>query len=882
MTTHPSPGIYSILTDNSRFNPDELGAGSFGLFHAFSRRGVDNKIQLLPSLNMSHVMFGKPDYSRFGIHLHAANQWLAGGTPAYICRLLPSDAVFANATFGVTEKEYLLNTVVAPFTGLYNGTATTGNYVYESTTGKFYVAAATVPVEVTFNEAGTTWTEIPVFAEGLFAIGDAVTDSTSEKLYICNTTISASAPFDPTEWDLIGDRTVATVPYTKIIQAPYIGDYGKYAVTGEVCSYEGEFWEANEDVNPEVAFNDAGTTWSLVPEMDLTTITTINSIYTDTTHKKLYKAIRTIAADLPFNAADWLQIGDIETTTNYKSLLLDPYVGLYGGTALVGKVVFHKDFFYKANKNVAAEDSFNQDGVTWSKVARFKASETYDVDDLSTDAASEILYKCITPVGTPASFDSSKWEEVGRKVTGAEVLDVKQDKVTDFQFNTEDIIGDKVIPATNKKPFLSFYAEGRGADYNKLSIVVSENIAFKDTFDFKVYNLSIYDKDDNGFDILIEGNIPFTLKPDAVDLAGDSLFLDDILDEYDNIPVKSITDFSETLVDDLITYLSGKTGIAITYETLFNFDILGDLVDETVNLLKGSDGSLLDSKFNRVDPTVVSSLINEFYSGAIDVTILNPKEVEASFVFDIGLPLNNKFDVNEFTQYTRNDIFAYLSDSYARNEESFLDFRLDDLTADNKYASIRGGFCTTYDDYSGRYIKVPTLYNIIKSISYNNTNLGCHIPKAGYDARGLVPNVKAHSLGFSPTKLYEDKFYLHQINHPVTDTSGIFYLSTRTMQKYNSSLSNESVVQTVQRIQRETEKMGKLYLIKLITPTLLADIENDYKRYFQQWLQNGALESANVYVVANRIDRKNNRVRVYMEVVFSGILEKLLLNTIVK
>ena len=61
------------------------------------------------------------------------------------------------------------------------------------------------------------------------------------------------------------------------------------------------------------------------------------------------------------------------------------------------------------------------------------------------------------------------------------------------------------------------------------------------------------------------------------------------------------------------------------------------------------------------------------------------------------------------------------------------------------------------------------------------------------------------------------------------ETDGIYYLSTRTLQKYNSSLSNESVVQTVQQIQRETEIMGKRFLIKLITDSLITDIESDYR-----------------------------------------------------
>lgn len=880
MELHPSPGIYSILTDRSQFNPDALSAGSFGLFPVFSDRGIDNQIRFMPEIKNSFKEYGTPNYSRYGLGLHTANEWLQGGSSAYICRLMPSDAKYSHLTFSVTEKAHLQDTIVTPYVGNYNYTATTGDYVYSKDDNAFFKAIATLPIEESFNLAGTTWEEATVFDDAAtYNSVDIVQDVTKEKLYKSKAGNTAG-PFVLAEWELIADVTVATVEYSAIIHDPFIGEWANFSIENKYCSNDGRFYKATSSETTEVTFNATPGTWVLVDAFSEATDYNVNSIVTDSTSKKLYKANKKIVAGV-FVDADWILIGEIVAYDNYVPLLVDPYVGIYGGTAVTGKAVFYKDLFYVAQQDIASETKFNQDGVTWSKVLKFKASNTYALDSLVTDTTAGILYKCTTAITTPAPFNEDEWEIIGKKVTGGNVLDVFNDSLTDYAYTTEDIIGEKTVPRSGDEPFLTFYATGRGVDYDKLSIKIEEDLSLKDTFDFKVYNMTIYDIDSNGFDVQLEDSIPFSLKETAVDLRGESMFLPLVLEDYGSI-LNAKVNFSQTIIDKLVAYLSGKTGIDITYDTLFNYDILGDILDTEIKLGGGSNGSLLDSTFNRIVPATASSLINEFYIGSIDNKILNPKEVTASFIFDIGLPLNNKFDVSEFTQFTRNDIFAYLSDLYERNEESLLDFREDDFNIDNRFASLRCGSGVTYDDYSGQYIQVPLLYKIVRSISYNTRTLGVHIPNGGYDSRGIVPGIKADTLAFSPTKTYEDKFYLAQINHPVKEPDGIYYLSTRTLQKYNSSLSNESVVQTIQKIQRETEIMGKRFLIKLITDGLIADIESDYRNYFDQWLLNGAIESVSVYAIANRIDRKNNRVRVFFEVVFSGILEKLILNTIVK
>ena len=125
--------------------------------------------------------------------------------------------------------------------------------------------------------------------------------------------------------------------------------------------------------------------------------------------------------------------------------------------------------------------------------------------------------------------------------------------------------------------------------------------------------------------------------------------------------------------------------------------------------------------------------------------------------------------------------------------------------------------------------------------------------------------------------------YLKQINHPVKDPDGMYYLSSRTLQRKSSKLSMEFAVQADQRIMTDTLLIGRRFINKFITDEVLTDIKNSYREYFDNnWLTSPAISSVEVVVEASPYDKKNNTARAYFIITFNNVLEKLILVRTIK
>lgn len=99
-----SPGVYSEIIDRSDFTPENLVAGHFGLFPIASKRGEDNVVKLMTGLPQSDKVYGEPVVDRYGLSQLYSNNWLEGGSSAYVCRLLPDNATFANTVLYLKDN----------------------------------------------------------------------------------------------------------------------------------------------------------------------------------------------------------------------------------------------------------------------------------------------------------------------------------------------------------------------------------------------------------------------------------------------------------------------------------------------------------------------------------------------------------------------------------------------------------------------------------------------------------------------------------------------------------------------------------------------------------------------------------------------------------
>ncbi|MFW9871865.1 MAG: phage tail sheath C-terminal domain-containing protein [Candidatus Thorarchaeota archaeon] len=97
--------------------------------------------------------------------------------------------------------------------------------------------------------------------------------------------------------------------------------------------------------------------------------------------------------------------------------------------------------------------------------------------------------------------------------------------------NTKDELATNLATAGNTKPILFLYPIGRGAYYNALGIRLTEH---SNPTLSGVYVLDIYEKQSDGDDVIIE-SFDVSLDPNAVDNAGDSIFIGSILETYSSV-----------------------------------------------------------------------------------------------------------------------------------------------------------------------------------------------------------------------------------------------------------------------------------------------------------------------------------------------------------
>lgn len=98
MANHAASGVYSSTIDKSYYTVDSGIRSIMALFPIFSPRGPDNIIVTLygePQTTLERY-YGMPNFSKYGQAYHNCMQWAETRYDTAVCRLLPTDAKFAN------------------------------------------------------------------------------------------------------------------------------------------------------------------------------------------------------------------------------------------------------------------------------------------------------------------------------------------------------------------------------------------------------------------------------------------------------------------------------------------------------------------------------------------------------------------------------------------------------------------------------------------------------------------------------------------------------------------------------------------------------------------------------------------------------------------
>ena len=446
-------------------------------------------------------------------------------------------------------------------------------------------------------------------------------------------------------------------------------------------------------------------------------------------------------------------------------------------------------------------------------------------------------------------------------------------------------------------PIMAIRGRDRGQKYNQFGVRIELTDSLDETYAHRLYELSIHSsasKMDESFTV--------SLYPEAQTISGASQFVPHILENYSNI-ARCI--FSEDGYDAVCEYVNADPVVAKKLDilTLKERNVsVPETVHVGVTLASGSaDLSPTPEVFRPmgggsdgdwVGPNSLESLLYKAYSGSgdfIDSTTgankydtffsdaWDKKAYPFDMILDANYPLSVKVAISNFAR-TRGDVFSILDVGFTGSPGQAIKFRQNQLTLNTFFTAIFVQDFVVTDEFQGSDIQVTPTYFLAEKIPNIDSEYGIHWPFVG-PRRGSIAGFKFGS--WWPNAAYREELYKAKLNYVEKDVRLTRFNSQLTSQFANSALSDISHVRALLRIRRDLENMVENYLFEFNDPITWESMQYSVNSYMQRWISNRCLESANVVVYASKYDRQQRIVRVKVDVVFTGLIERVMIDLVV-
>lgn len=446
----------------------------------------------------------------------------------------------------------------------------------------------------------------------------------------------------------------------------------------------------------------------------------------------------------------------------------------------------------------------------------------------------------------------------------------------------------------------TFVPQGRGKGYNGLGVRIDLNTDLDRTYNFRTYNISIYEKDALGSDVLAEGPFRVSFSPEAKSNSGESMFYANVLNKYatrikvianieafekvaafiagDNeIDHRGIdilsgqapnNEYSETYkaaVENKVTWMSSTVETSNTAK--YNADA-ADL-NSVLYLDKGTDGTLTDEEKDK--------LLAKAFSGVIDPAVNDTQGITIDVVLDANFSKAIKAKAASFVR-NREDCMFMADCGFRGSVEDTITFRKDDFTEAHYLTAIFAQHGEVYDEYNGSYIKVTSPYILASKIVGTDNAFGVQYPFVG-PRRGTVSGVS--NINFFPNELQKENLYNQKINYIEKDPKKINFGSQLTSQAQNSSLSDISHVRSLLKIRRQVESICSDYRLEFNDTSTHAALAYDLNNYLATWVANRACTECVASVSASEYEKLQRMAKVTVNIKFTGILERIQLDFVV-
>jgi hypothetical protein len=339
--------------------------------------------------------------------------------------------------------------------------------------------------------------------------------------------------------------------------------------------------------------------------------------------------------------------------------------------------------------------------------------------------------------------------------------------------------------------------------------------------------------------------------------------------KVDNVAVPNPSDFQ----DNWKTVASAPDMADIQYMLGGTDGTWGPIYDKSADPT-GAD----PSKWVQVADYSEDSLLVKAYNAEIDVDILDKKQ----YLFDVLLDGNTsppvKNAMSQFADAIRQDCVAFLDCGFQATPQQTIDFRSNSIGMSNFRTAIYGQDAVVYDQYTGQNIKVTMTYFLALKIPVIDEQYGVQWSFSG-PRRGVISGFD--EINFFPNEMWKESLYKKQINYVEKDPKRINFGTQLTAQTVNSALSNTNNVRALMLIKRDVEGMMDEYRDEFNDAITHESMSYNLNNYLQKWVANRTCKNISGAVYASDYDRQQKIARVKVEMVFTGLIERIFIDFIV-
>jgi hypothetical protein len=446
-------------------------------------------------------------------------------------------------------------------------------------------------------------------------------------------------------------------------------------------------------------------------------------------------------------------------------------------------------------------------------------------------------------------------------------------------------------------PLAVIRGKDRGVKYNAFGLSIDLNDRLDETYAHRVYDMAFYASASDQRETFL-----VSFYPEATNNSGASQFFVDVLKNFSNYG-RGL--FSEDGYDAITEYINDDATVAKKID-MFTLQERSVSVPETIHagvtvasgsadltptpevfrpMGGGSDGDW-------VGPNSLEALLYKAYSGSGDFidpssganiydTLFSDAWDKKAYPFDMMLdanyPMSVKVAMSNFAS-ARGDFMSILDVGFTGSPGQAIKIRQNQLSINSFYSAIFVQDFVVEDEFQGNDIQVTPTYFLAEKIPSNDAAFGIHWPFVG-PRRGAVAGFK--SMSWAPNDVYREELYKAKLNYVERDVRQTKFNSQSTSQFVNSALSDISHVRTLLRIRRELENIGETYEFEFNDGQTWDSLQYSVNSYLQTWVSNRALDSASGTVYASAYDRQQRIVRIKAEVVFNGLIERVMIDIVV-